>query len=167
MWGGPWGGPVQPRSTLPAIRVQDGRPVRGPMQQAAGRARTIGTAQVAEEGRGQPARGSNDRGLWAMVVATELTMLEGGGQTETGACGAPQVRAHLRVAQASGTAELGSRAEASGTTGGPLRQRNGDPKRWPVYGTGDLKVVMASKIHFTFLRLATDIKPCLSRLWSP
>ena len=35
------------------------------------------------------------------------------------------------------------------------------------YGTGDLKVVMASKIHFTFLRLATDIKPCLSRLWSP
>ena len=30
------------------------------------------------------------------------------------------------------------------------------------YGTGDLKVVMASKIHFTFLQLATDIKPCLS-----
>ena len=65
-------------------------------------------------------------------MAAELAMLEGGGQTETGACGAPQVRAHLRVAQASGTAELGPRAEASGTTGGPLRQRNGDPKRWSV-----------------------------------
>ena len=81
---------------------------------------------------GQPVRGSNNQGLWATVVATELTMLEGGGQTETGACGAPQVRAHLRVAQASGTAELEPRAEASGTTSGPLRQRNGDPKRWPV-----------------------------------
>ena len=29
---------------------------------------------------------SRDHGLWAMVVATELTVLEGGGPTETGAC---------------------------------------------------------------------------------
>ena len=55
------------------------------------------------------------------------------GQTETGACGAPQVCTHLRVAQeASGTTELGLRVGASGTTSGLLQQRNRDPKRWLV-----------------------------------
>ena len=48
-------------------------------------------------------------GLWAMVVATELTMLEGGGPMETRACSGPQVSTHLRVAQASGTSERGAR----------------------------------------------------------
>ena len=47
MWGGPWDGQVQRlRSTLPPIRVQDGRPVRGPMPQAAGRAQTAGVVET-------------------------------------------------------------------------------------------------------------------------
>ena len=92
----------------------------------------IGTAQAAGEGRGQPAGGGNNQGLQATAAATELTVLEGGSQTGTGACGAPHVRTHLRIAQASGTAELGTRAGASGTTSGLLKRRNGDPQRWPV-----------------------------------
>ena len=52
MWGGPWDGQVQRlRSTLPPIRVRDGRPVRGPMPQAAGRAQTAGVVEAAEGGR--------------------------------------------------------------------------------------------------------------------
>ena len=135
MCGGPWGGLGQQlRSTLPPIRVQDGRPVRGPMQQAAGRARTAGTAVVAEGCTGQSAEVGRDPGLWAKVVAAELTMLEGGGMTEAGVCDGPRVSTHLRVAQASGTSELGARnSEGVGSaTGGPSQQRSRDPKRWPV-----------------------------------
>ena len=74
-----------------------------------------------------------DQGLWAMVVAAELTMLEGDGATETRVCGGPRVSIHLRVAQASGTSELGARegVTRNGTTSGPPH-RNRDPKRWPV-----------------------------------
>ena len=75
-----------------------------------------------------------------MVVAAELTMLEGGGLTETGVCGGPQVGAHLRAAQASGVAETGVGEGVTSITGGPAQRMNRDPKRWPVRrrtGLGD------------------------------
>ena len=90
MWSGPWDGPVQRpslRSTLPAPPSEykmGGQPAGGLMQQEAGRARATGTAGAAEGGRGEPVGEGKDYGLWAMVVATEVTMLEGEGPTETG-----------------------------------------------------------------------------------
>ena len=104
------------------------------MQLAAGRARTAGTAAVAEGCAGQSAEEGRDLGLWATVVAAELTMLEGGGMTETGVCGAPRGSTSLRVAQASGTSELGARnlEGVDSATGGPPQPRSRDPKRWPV-----------------------------------
>ena len=116
----------------PCTRVQNGRPIRGPMPRAAGRVQAAGAVGAAEWGRGQPVGVGRDHGLWAMVVATELTMLEGGGPTETGACCGPQASTHLRVAQASGMAEMGVGEGVKGSAGGPSQRRNRDPKRWPV-----------------------------------
>ena len=91
------------KSSLPPVRVQDGKPVSGPMPRGAGAARTAGA--VKERGKGEDAGGeAPGHGLSGAAMAAELIFLEGGGPSATLVLGSPQMSAHLRVAQTSGTA---------------------------------------------------------------